>query len=173
MKLQERLKRIQLLLLDVDGVLTDGSIVYDDRGMETKAFNAKDGLGMRLLMDSGIDIGLITGRSSNALKHRCRNLGIHLLMDGVKDKAAALEQIKSDSGLTEDQIAFVGDDLPDMAIMARVGMGIAVADAQPAVRDMAHMVTGQPGGKGAVREVCEAILVSKGLWDDILKKMAG
>ena len=172
MNLQERLKRVQLLLLDVDGVLTDGSIVYDDRGTETKAFNAKDGLGMRLLMDSGIDIGLITGRSSGALKHRCRNLGIHLLMDGVKDKAAALEQVQSDTGLTQDQIAFVGDDLPDMAIMSRVGLSVAVSDASPAVREMAHMVTRKPGGKGAVREVCEAILQSKDLWDDILNRMA-
>jgi len=173
MKLQERLKRIQLLLLDVDGVLTDGSIVYDDRGMETKIFNAKDGLGMRLIMDVGIEIGLITGRSSEALKHRCRNLGIPHLMDGVRDKAAALEQVKSDTGLTEDKIAFIGDDLPDMAIMSRVWLSIAVADAHPAVQAMAHLVTQKPGGKGAVREVCEAILDSKGLWDDILKKMAG
>lgn len=172
MRLHDRLKRIRLLLLDVDGVLTDGSIIYDDRGMETKAFNAKDGLGMRLLMDTGVDIGLVTGRSSEALKHRCRNLGISRLMDGVGDKAAALERVMSDTGLTQDQIAFVGDDLPDLAIMARVGLRIAVSDAHPAVRAMAHMVTQTPGGRGAVREVCEAILESKGLWGDIVTRMA-
>jgi len=172
MKLQDRLKRIRLLLLDVDGVLTDGSIIYDDQGMETKAFNAKDGLGMRLLMDAGIEIGLITGRSSKALKHRCQNLGISRLMDGVGDKAVALERVMSETGLTRDQIGFVGDDLPDMAIMARVGLRVAVSDAHPAVRDMAHMVTQQPGGRGAVRELCEAILEAKGLLEDILKKMA-
>ena len=172
MKLHDRLKRVRLLLLDVDGVLTDGSIVYDNRGMETKAFNAKDGLGMGLLMDAGIDIGLITGRSSGALKHRCRNLGITRLMDGVKDKAAALERVTSDTGLTGDQIAFVGDDLPDMTVMTRVGLRVAVSDAHPEVRAIAHLVTRHPGGRGAVREVCEAILEAKGLWADIVKKMA-
>ena len=119
---REKLKRIELLLLDVDGVLTNGDIVYHDSGTETKAFNAKDGLGIRLLRDAGIKVGIVTGRSSGALDRRCRDLGIGLVYDGVRDKVAALEDILRKTHTTTEAIAFVGDDLPDMPLMARVGL---------------------------------------------------
>lgn len=168
----DRLKQIALLLLDVDGVLTDGSIVYNDKGQEIKSFNAKDGLGIRLLMDAGIRVGVVTGRRSPALVHRCRNLGIELIFDGIRDKAVALEQIVAQVGLDKHQIAFIGDDLPDLSIMKRVGVAVAVGDASAAVREKAAMVTTAFGGSGAVREVCEAILEAKGLWQTIMERFS-
>jgi 3-deoxy-D-manno-octulosonate 8-phosphate phosphatase (KDO 8-P phosphatase) len=167
-----RLEQISLLLLDVDGVLTDGSIVYNDSGQEIKSFNSKDGLGIRLLMDAGIRVGIVTGRSAPALVHRCRNLGIDLIFDGIRDKAAVLERIVAQVGVNPHQIAFVGDDLPDLAIMKRVGVAVAVADASAVVREKAAMVTTAPGGAGAVRELCEAILKAKGLWQAILERFS-
>jgi 3-deoxy-D-manno-octulosonate 8-phosphate phosphatase (KDO 8-P phosphatase) len=164
----EKLKHIQLLLLDVDGVLTDGSITYNDDGSETKIFNAKDGLGIRLAMKAGIKVGIVTGRSSKALSHRCDNLGIHLIFDGVRDKAMMLDKISEQTGVAVNDTAFVGDDLPDMPIMRRAGLSIAVADAHKIVRENADWTTQAPGGRGAVREVCEALLIAKGLWDEIV-----
>jgi 3-deoxy-D-manno-octulosonate 8-phosphate phosphatase (KDO 8-P phosphatase) len=163
-QLTEALKRIRLLLLDVDGVLTDGGIIYSDRGEEIKAFHVRDGLGIRLVINSGIEVGIVTGRSSKALFHRCRNLGISRVHDGVTDKVSALESIRADTGFAEAQVAFVADDLPDLAIMARVGLAVAVADADALVREKAGWVTSAMGGKGAVREVCEAILQAQGRW---------
>lgn len=166
----EKLKGIRLLLLDVDGVLTDGSIIYNDRNEETKVFSVRDGLGIRLLMLAGIEVGIITGRASEALKHRCRNLGIDRLFDGVRDKAAVLEAIMADTGVAADKIAFVGDDLPDLSIMARVGLAVAVADAHEIVRSRADLVTRSPGGRGAVRELCESILKAQDRWEETLKR---
>jgi 3-deoxy-D-manno-octulosonate 8-phosphate phosphatase (KDO 8-P phosphatase) len=168
-QLTEALKRIRLLLLDVDGVLTDGSIVYNDRGEEIKAFDVKDGLGLRLLMEAGIEVGIVTGRSSRALFHRCRNLGISRVHDGVRDKVAALESILVETNLTEAQVAFVADDLPDLPMFSRVGLAVAVGDASRAVREKAAWVTTAPGGKGAVREVCEHILKAQGLWEPLVR----
>ncbi len=166
----DKLKSITTLLLDVDGVLTDGGIIYGDDGAETKVFNAKDGLGIRLLIDAGLSVGIVTGRRSEALNHRCRNLGLDHVLDGVVDKAAVLERIRERMGASPGEIAFGGDDLPDLPLMKRVGCAIAVADARKEVRERADMVTSAPGGKGAVREVCEAILKAKGLWEDILER---
>jgi 3-deoxy-D-manno-octulosonate 8-phosphate phosphatase (KDO 8-P phosphatase) len=168
-QLTAALKRIRILLLDVDGVLTDGGITYGDRGEEIKTFNVKDGLGLRLLMNAGIEVGIVTGRSSKALFHRCRNLGITRLHDGVTDKASALASILADTGLSEAQTAFVADDLPDLAILSRVGLPIAVADADTVVCEKAAWITSAPGGKGAVREVCEAILKARGLWQETVR----
>jgi 3-deoxy-D-manno-octulosonate 8-phosphate phosphatase (KDO 8-P phosphatase) len=165
-----RLSRITVLLLDVDGVLTDGRIVYNDNGQEIKTFSVKDGLGIRLLMDAGIRVGVVTGRRAPALTHRCRNLGIDLIYDGIRDKAAALEQIVTQLGVDTHQIAFIGDDLPDLSIMKRVGVAVAVSDACAAVRERAAWVTMAQGGAGAVREVCDAILQAKGLWQTIMER---
>ena len=167
--LNEKLKHIRLLLLDVDGVLTDGSIVYDDRGGEIKRFNVKDGLGVRLLMQAGIQVGIITGRSSAALRHRCDNLGIKHLYDGVRDKTVALQDILKQTGISADQTAFMGDDLPDLAIMEHVGLAVTVADAPFEMTSAADITTTAPGGHGAVREICETILKTQGHWDRILK----
>jgi len=165
-----KLASIKLLLLDVDGVLTDGGIIYQDDGSEIKQFNVKDGLGLRLLMDAEIQVGIVTGRRALALVHRCRNLGIKLIFDGITDKAAALYDILNQTGVTADECAFVGDDLPDIGLMKRVGFSAAPADAHPHVRSVADLVTKAIGGNGAVREVSEAILMAKGLWEQALKR---
>jgi 3-deoxy-D-manno-octulosonate 8-phosphate phosphatase (KDO 8-P phosphatase) len=166
----KKLKHIQLLLLDVDGVLTDGSIIYDDDGRETKTFNSKDGFGIKLAMRAGIKVGIVTGRSSQALHHRCNNLGIKLLFDGVEDKAGMLAEIVSQSGVNAEHTAFMGDDLPDLPLMKLTGLSIAVADAHEIVRQSADWTTRAPGGRGAVREVCEALLKSRGVWDEIVAR---
>jgi len=165
-----RLERIKLLILDIDGVLTDGGIVYNDTGVETKEFNVKDGLGIRLLMEAGIDLCIITGRRSGALRHRCKNLGIDLIFDGIDDKAAVFDLVLDRTGATAEETAFIGDDLPDIALMKRVGLAIAVADAHPMVLENADMVTSANGGKGAVREACEVILKAQGFWENILER---
>jgi len=166
-EIENKLKKIKLLLLDVDGVLTDGSIIYNDNSEETKVFNVKDGLGIRLLIEAGISIGIITGRSSKALCHRCKNLGITMVFDGVRDKAAVLDIISEQTGIYPEEMAFIGDDLPDLPIMRNVELSIAVADSHKVVLERACMVTSAKGGAGAVREVCEAILKTQGLWDKI------
>ncbi len=162
-----KLKRIKLLLLDVDGVLTDGSIIYNDDCVETKIFNVKDGLGIRLLMNAGIKVCIVTGRSSNALHHRCKNLGIVHVFDGVSDKTTVLDLILEQISLLPGEIAFIGDDLPDIPLMKKVGLSIAVADAHETVVENADVVTTFKGGTGAVREACEAILKAQGLWENI------
>jgi 3-deoxy-D-manno-octulosonate 8-phosphate phosphatase (KDO 8-P phosphatase) len=170
--LQDLLKQIRLLLLDVDGVLTDGAIIYTDTGQEIKGFHSRDGLGIKLAMEAGLRVGIVTGRRGPALMHRCRNLGIDLIFDGIEDKAAALEHISAQVDIPKGQIAFVGDDLPDLPIMRRVAVAVAVADACPEVREAAHMVTSAPGGAGAVREVCQALLQARGVWEAILKRFS-
>lgn len=163
-----KLEPIKALLLDVDGVLTDGGIIYGDDGAEIKVFNVKDGLGIRLLIDAGIPVGIVTGRRSGALTHRCRNLGLDHVFDGVGDKTAVLGEVRRRMGAAPGEIAFIGDDLPDLPLMKKVGCAIAVADAREEVRDRADIVTTAPGGNGAVREICESILKAKGLWEDVL-----
>ena len=166
-----RLKQIRLVLLDVDGVLTTGQVIYDDDGRETKVFHVRDGLGIRMLMEAGIPVGIVTGRRSMALVHRCNNLGIGLLEDGVTDKAAALERILEKTGVSAPQTAFVGDDLPDLPIMRRVGVPIAVGDAHEKVKQAAVWTTRAYGGCGAVREISERILQSTGTWDALIQRM--
>lgn len=157
--------------MDVDGVLTTGQVIYDDNGHETKVFNVRDGLGIRLLMEAGIQVGIVTGRRSMALAHRCDNLGISLLRDGIRDKAAALEEIYKETGLTPPETAFMGDDLPDLPIMKRVGLPIAVGDAHEIVKKAALIITQAKGGCGAVREISERILKSKGEWESLIQRL--
>lgn len=165
------LKQIALLLLDVDGVLTTGQVIYNDAGQETKVFDVRDGLGLRLLGEAGIPVGIITGRRSMALVHRCNNLGITLLKDGVRDKAAVLKTILEETGISADQTAFVGDDLPDLPVMRRVGVPIAVGDAHDLVKQAAVWTTISRGGQGAVREISEGILKAKGEWDTLIQRL--
>ena len=165
-----KLKLVKMLLLDVDGVLTDGSIVYNESGEEIKAFNVKDGLGIRMLLGSGINVGIVTGRSSKAVYHRCHDLGISLIFDGVRDKAAALDAILKQTRLLPQETAFVGDDLLDLPALKKVGLSITVADAHEIVRKNVDMVTSAKGGKGAVREICESILKAQGFWESILMR---
>jgi 3-deoxy-D-manno-octulosonate 8-phosphate phosphatase (KDO 8-P phosphatase) len=163
------LEKVKLLVLDVDGVLTDGRITYTDSGEQIKSFLSRDGLGLRLLMDNGIQVGIITGRTSGALTHRCRNLGIDLVFDGIRDKADAMDQMAQQTGIDLSDMAFMGDDLIDLPAMTRAGVAVAVADAADEVKSLADIVTSANGGKGAVREICEAILKARGLWENTLK----
>ncbi|MEX1299165.1 MAG: HAD-IIIA family hydrolase [Desulfotignum sp.] len=163
------LKQVKLLVLDVDGVLTDGRIIYTDSGEQIKQFSSRDGLGLRLLMDNGILVGIITGRISGALTHRCRNLGIDLIFDGIFNKAEALDRMARKTGIDPSAMAFMGDDLIDLPAMARAGVAIAVADAADEVKARADIITRASGGQGAVREICDAILKAAGLWDNALK----
>lgn len=165
----EKLKRIRLLALDADGVLTDGRIVYTHQGEEIKAFNVKDGLGIRLLIKAGIRVCVITGRQSPALRHRCDNLGIEYLYDGILDKTAILPALEKESGVLAREMAFMGDDLPDLPLMRRIGFSVSVADASPEVLQIADWVTSAKGGAGAIREFCELMLKAKGLWESVLK----
>ncbi len=166
--IQTKLKKIKLLLLDVDGILTDGSIMYTGNGEEIKTFNAKDGLGIKLLINAGIKVGIITGRKSKALTSRCEDLGIDLVFDGIQNKINALETILKQTAITPEETAFAGDDLPDLPVMKRVGLSMTVPDASSHVIDRADFVTAFKGGHGAVREICEDILKAKNLWEKTL-----
>lgn len=157
-------------MLDVDGVLTDGSIIYSDEDSETKVFNVKDGFGLKLVMSAGIKVGLVTGRTSKALHRRCRDLGIRYIYDGVRQKAQLLDKIVTDTGVGAANTAFIGDDLPDLPLMRRIGLSIAVADAHEMVRDYSDWITSAPGGHGAVREVCDALLKARGDWEKLMEQ---
>jgi 3-deoxy-D-manno-octulosonate 8-phosphate phosphatase (KDO 8-P phosphatase) len=172
-ELDARLARIRLLLLDVDGVLTDGRLYYGPEGEYIKAFNVRDGLGLRLIRQAGIQVGIVTGREGPALAARCRDLDIALVFSGVRDKAAVLPLIVSRTGVAPEAMAFVADDLVDLALMRAVGLAMAVADADASVRRAAQWVTESGGGCGAVREVCQRILVARGEWNTILDKFRG
>jgi 3-deoxy-D-manno-octulosonate 8-phosphate phosphatase (KDO 8-P phosphatase) len=167
---EAKLKQIKLLLLDVDGVLTDGSVIYNDDTSESKVFNVKDGLGLKLLIKAGISVGLVTGRTSKALHRRCDDLGIKYVYDGVEHKAHLLDRITADTGIETKNTAFVGDDLPDIPLMKMVGFSIAVADAHDTVREHSDWVTSAPGGRGAVREVCDALLKAHGKWEEMVEE---
>jgi len=161
---RRKARKIKLLLLDIDGVLTDGRIIIDDRGVESKEFHVRDGQGIALLMRSGVDVGFITGRSSNVVRHRARDLGVTLVHQGVADKLACYAAIKRRRNLTDDQIAYVGDDLIDRAILSQVGLGMTVADGWSELHAVVDYVTEARGGKGAVREVAELLLKAQGKW---------
>ncbi|MGB5158129.1 KdsC family phosphatase [Desulfobacterium sp. N47] len=165
-----RLKHVRLLLLDVDGVMTDGTIIYDDNNIQTQTFHVRDGLGIRLLMLAGIEVGVITGRKSEALHHRCKNLHIGYIYDNVKNKVEILHEIIAKTGINADDIAYMGDDLPDISIMKEVGIPIAVANAHEIIIEISHIVTSAKGGAGAIREICEAILKAQMLWDSVIER---
>lgn len=156
--------------MDVDGVLTGGEIILTGSDTETKCFNSKDGFGLKLLKQAGVTLGIVTGRRSAALDRRIKEIGIDICFDGVLRKGELIDTIVARTGCEISRIAYIGDDVPDISLMRKVGVGIAVADAEPAVKSCAAMVTKRPGGKGAVREVCDAILKAKGLWTDIMKQ---
>ena len=168
--LMPRCQPIRMLLLDVDGVLTDGRLIYGPQGEELKEFHVRDGLGIRLAMAGGITVGIVTGRGGAVLARRCRDLGIELVFDKVRDKAAVLHQITTEQHTPPEQIAFMGDDLIDLPLLTRVGLPIAVADAHPLVIRAATWTTQAPGGCGAVREVCEGLLHAQQKWDGVIGK---
>ncbi len=164
----ERAKKVKLVVFDVDGVLTDGSLFYGDNGEEYKAFYARDGLGMKLLMRTGVDIGIITARKSQLVKHRMDSLGIEHLYQGRLDKLAAFDDLLKKLNLSYEQTAFVGDDVVDLPVMKKVGLSITVQDAHPLVIDNAHWQTPLNGGRGAARNVCELIMQSQNTLDEQL-----
>jgi 3-deoxy-D-manno-octulosonate 8-phosphate phosphatase (KDO 8-P phosphatase) len=165
-----RAKKIRLLLLDVDGVLTDGRIVYDERGREVKSFAIKDGQGIRLCQEAGLQVGILSGRKSSAVSFRAQELGMAIVLQKTADKAKALEGIRQKNNLRADQICFMGDDLVDLPVFSRVGLAVAVADGVREVRAKAHYVTRRSGGQGAVRETCELILKAQGKWALVTSK---
>jgi 3-deoxy-D-manno-octulosonate 8-phosphate phosphatase (KDO 8-P phosphatase) len=170
LNLDEKSKNIKLILLDVDGVLTDGSIIFGESNQEIKIFNVKDGLGIKLAQASGIEIGIITGRNSQVTKKRAEELDIKILYQEQQDKITVYEQIKNDLGLKDERIAYVGDDLSDLKLLHQVGLSLTVNDACDEVKAEVDYVTKRPGGKGAVREVIELILKSQGKWAALIQK---
>jgi 3-deoxy-D-manno-octulosonate 8-phosphate phosphatase (KDO 8-P phosphatase) len=150
--------QIKLVVFDVDGVLTDGSLFVGDDGQEYKAFHSRDGLGMKLLRKSGVEIGIITARTSEVVKHRMENLDIQHVYQGRLDKLPALEELLAKLGLSFEQTAYVGDDIVDLPVMRQVGLAIAVQDAHPLAKQHAHWQTPHGGGRGAARDVCELIM---------------
>ena len=167
---EKKAKFIRLLLLDVDGVLTDGRIVYDGAGRELKFFDIKDGQGIKLLQQAGLEVGILSGRKSPALRLRAKELGIRLVRQRVLDKGKALETILHKKRFRAEQICFVGDDLVDLPVLARVGLAVAVADSVEDVKANAHYISRHPGGQGAVREVCDLILKAQGKWKAVTQK---
>ncbi|WP_374604840.1 KdsC family phosphatase [Arenimonas sp.] len=169
-ELHERAARIRLVCFDVDGTLTDGRLVYDGEGRETKAFHVLDGLGMKLLEDNGVAVALITARRSAAVQARARDLGLQHVHTGVKDKGAVLHQLCENLGVTPQETAHMGDDLPDLPALVQVGLAVAPANAHPWVAQRVHWQTPSRGGEGAVRELCDLILDAKGLRAAILEQ---
>ena len=164
-----KIKQLKLLILDVDGVLTDGRLFFDDHGREYKCFHARDGHGIKLLRHSGVDVAVISGRKSNSVKIRMQSLGVMHVYQGHEDKRAAFVEILRNLGLSPKQVAYVGDDVLDLPIMTQVGFSIAVADANFAVKQRADWCTQTPGGLGAVREVCDLIMLGQDTFDAMLK----
>lgn len=159
---------VRLLALDVDGVLTDGGLLYDGQGGESKQFHVQDGQALRFLLDQGLEVALISGRTSAAVATRARELGIRHVHQGIKDKPAALAALLQELGLGLPQVAYMGDDLPDLRVMRQVGFSAAPADARPEVRQAARLVTQAAGGRGAVRELAEHLLRAQGRWSAVL-----
>lgn len=153
---------IRLVIFDVDGVLTDGSLFIGDDGQEYKAFNSRDGHGMKMLQASGVDIGIITGRTSQVVKFRMDSLGIKHVYQGQLDKLPAFEELLQKLTLNPEQVAYVGDDVVDLPILVRVGLAIAVQDAHALVKQHCHWTTPNPGGRAAARDVCELIMQAQG-----------
>ncbi|MBM9613112.1 HAD-IIIA family hydrolase [Desulfobulbus rhabdoformis] len=157
-----RAKQVELLLLDVDGVLTDGTLIYSSDGVESKCFNTQDGLGLRLLQDSGVKVGIITARTSPMVERRAKDLGLSYVFQGHSDKLGAYESILKETGLRPPQTAYMGDDLMDMPLLNRVGLAAAPANAVEEIRQRVHYTTEHSGGFGAVREICDLIIESQG-----------
>ncbi len=167
-KVLKKAEKLKLLILDVDGVLTDGRLFFDDAGVEYKCFHARDGHGIKLLRQTGVEIAVISGRKSNSVAIRMKNLGIDLVYQGHENKISAFHEILAQLNLKPEQAAHVGDDLLDLPLMKRAGLAIAVNDANFAVKRYADWCTDTPGGLGAVREVCDMIMHAQGNFEQVL-----
>jgi 3-deoxy-D-manno-octulosonate 8-phosphate phosphatase (KDO 8-P phosphatase) len=168
--LLERAARVRLLALDVDGVLTDGKLYFDNSGNEIKTFSTRDGFGLRSLQRFGISLAFITGRRSDIVSERARQLGVEHVYQGQDNKMEAFRDLLEKTGCAEKEICYAGDDLIDLPILLRAGLSVTVSDAVPQVKDHVHWVTGNPGGSGAVREICDLILQARGLDQQLLEE---
>ena len=165
-----RASSVRLLLVDCDGVLTDGRITLGGEGDEQKSFNVRDGHGLVLLHRAGLRSGIISGRTSSAVERRARELGVTYLHQGSWNKIVEFEKVLAEAGLEASEVAYVGDDVVDIPLLLRCGLAVAVADATEETREAAHYVTTLPGGHGAVREVAELILKARGSWTELMKR---
>ena len=161
---QARARAVRMIVFDVDGVLTDGGLYYDNRGEEYKAFNSRDGHGIKMLRASGVETGIITGRTSDIVLHRSRNLGIRHVFQGAEDKLVAFRDLLATVGLEPGQIAYMGDDVVDLPVMNRCGLAITVPDAPEEVKIRCQVVTRAAAGRGAAREACEMLMRAQGTW---------
>ena len=169
-EVERRAAGVRLLLLDCDGVLTDGRITPVEGGEELKSFHTRDGHGLVMLHRAGLRSGIISGRTSRLVELRASDLGVTFVRQGALDKVEVFESLLAEAGVAPEHVAYVGDDVVDIPLMRRCGLGVAVSDATPDTRDAAHHVTRLPGGHGAVREVCELILKAQGRWDGLMKR---
>lgn len=165
----QQAQNIRLLILDVDGVLTDGRLYFDAKGEALKVFHVRDGHGIKMAQRAGIEVALLSGRRSDAAYHRAKELGISRFFEGLRDKVATMKEIKAALNIRPQEVAVVGDDLVDLPIMTRAGLAVAVADAVPEVLAAAHWVTTNPGGRGAVREVCDLLIKARGKWEEAVR----
>lgn len=163
-QLHDRIRPVRIIIFDVDGVLTDGSLFFGDDGQEYKAFNSLDGHGIKMLRDSGVEAAIITGRTSNVVLHRARNLGISRIFQGADDKLEAFRALLAETGLAAEQTAYMGDDIVDLPVLKRSGFAATVPGAPESVRGQVHYVTSARAGHGAAREVCELIMRAQGSW---------
>ena len=168
-----RAARVRLACFDVDGVMTDGGLHYSDQGHEAKRFHVMDGLGLKMLLESGMHVAVITARDTPAVANRMRDLGIRHVFAGVADKRACMLDLAAELGLGVEDVAHVGDDFPDLGLMGTVGFAVAVANAHPLIAQVAHWQTARAGGHGAVREVCELLLAARGLLGAAIQRFRG
>lgn len=170
MKLDDRCQPIELILSDVDGVLTDGALIFDNDGIETKHFHVRDGLGIKLWQKCGYRFGLLTARTSHVVQVRAAELGIDIVRQGFEQKLPAAQEIAQSLNLNLDQVCYIGDDLTDLPVIRAVGMGVTVADGVAEVRKAADYATKTNGGRGAIRELIETLLKAKQRWEDIVAR---
>lgn len=170
MKLDAAGRSVLMILADVDGVLTDGGIVFDNQGIESKKFHVRDGLGVKLWRRAGYQFGILTARSSHVVKLRAAEMGVEIVRQGFEDKLPAAQELIEQQGLQPEQVCYIGDDLTDLPVIRHVGFGVAVSNAVEEVREAADFVTKAPGGGGAVRELVEALLKADNRWDELIRK---
>ena len=165
--LSGRIKKIRLVIFDVDGVLTDGRIVYDSSGKDLKFFDVTDGLGITLLSRAGIDTVIMTAKASRVIRHRAKSVGIKAVYQDCSDKLETFGEVQARFKVKPEEVCFIGDDLVDLPVLKRAGLAVSVPNAVDEVRAVAHYVTGKSGGRGAVREVCDMILKTQGKWEEV------
>lgn len=172
MKIADRCKKIRLILSDVDGVLTDGRVIFDNQGIESKQFHIRDGQGIKAWQQAGYQFGIVTGRTSHIVQIRATELGVSLVRQGFDAKLPPVLDLLNETGNTMESLCYIGDDLPDLPIVQQAGLGVTVADGCEELRQAAHYITKTNGGQGAVRELIEMILKAQGLWNDVVARYA-